>query len=162
MVMLKVMLVIAILFFTHASGIAASFEETLRDAEKGDIYAMHSMGVDYANGETRPQDYAQAFKWFEKAAFRGQHNSMYSLAVMYRLGQGRDVDLVQAYAWYALAAKYIPKNADEWFIPRAKVAMYLNRPGEIASKLSPMERERAQQLYDDLAKQIVITKPSNG
>ncbi|NOT66906.1 MAG: sel1 repeat family protein [Methylophilaceae bacterium] len=154
----------AVLIFVFASfcAMAEDFATVLHKAENGDTYAMHEIGVVYANGEGRPQDYAEAFKWFEKAAYGGQHNAMYSLAIMYKFGQGRDVDMVKALAWHALAAKYIPKNADEWFIPRAKVDMYLRRPGEIAAQLSTSEQERAAQLYAELATKIGVPESAKG
>jgi Sel1 repeat len=152
--MRRVFLTFAILLLASLSALAEDFQIVLRKAESGDIYAMHAMGVIYANGEEKPQDYAEAFKWFEKAAYGGQHNAMYSLAIMYKFGQGRDIDMVKAYAWHALAAKYIPKNADEWFIPRAKVDMYMRRPGEIATQLSKNELLRAEQYLQEMAAKI--------
>jgi hypothetical protein len=137
--------------FAFGGALAADLETTVRAANSGDVDAMHNLGAIYANGDLAGQDYAKAYEWFYRAALKGQHNSMYSLAVMHRLGQGREVDLIRAYAWYSLAADHIPKDADEWFIPRAKVAMFLRRPGELERVLSASELSRARELRQELA-----------
>ena len=40
-------------------------------AEQGDAEAQFNLGVMYANGEGVPQDYAEAVKWYPKAAEQG-------------------------------------------------------------------------------------------
>ncbi|MFT3734526.1 MAG: tetratricopeptide repeat protein [Rhodocyclaceae bacterium] len=146
--------VVAATLLTFSVANASDLSATLAKAKEGDIGAMHNVGVAYANGEVVEQDYGRAMQWFEMAAKKGQHNSMYSLAVMHKLGQGVPVDLVKAYAWHSLAAEFIPKDADEWFIPRAKVAMYLRRPGEVARQLSDTELRQAEELRKELRKRI--------
>ena len=140
--------------FACSAALASGLEANVVAANKGDIDAMHNLGVAHANGESVPQDFSKAYEWFYRAALKGQHNSMYSLAVMNRLGQGRKVDLVSAYVWYGFAAEHIPKDADEWFIPRAKVAMFLRRPGEIERMLSESELSSAKALRQKLAQRI--------
>jgi hypothetical protein len=152
--MIRTLINCLMLVLISSSASAASFADEYKSAQAGDVGAMHNVGAKYANGKEVQQDYAEAAKWFERAAFKGQHNSMYSLAVMNRLGQGGEVNLVAAYAWYSLAAEHIPKDADEWYIPRAKVAMFLRRPAEIAALLNASERQQAEKLKSELAQKI--------
>ncbi len=162
--MLRALTLFLILTFTGLSAMAEDFSTTLRQAENGDSAAMHSIGVIYANGEGRPQDYNEAFKWFEKAAMLGQHNAMYSLGIMYERGQGREADLVKSAAWYTLAALYIPRLVDEWFLPRAKVEMYIRQPTTIFKKLTDAQSLAAAQLRTELGAKIALPQPvaSNG
>jgi Sel1 repeat len=154
--MIRTFFIFLMMVFVGASAIAEDFQTTLRNAENGDSYAMHSLGVVYANGEGRPQDYAESYKWFEKAALLGQHNAMYSLGIMHEKGQGREIDLVKSAAWFMLASLYIPRLADEWFLPHAKVAMYIRRPGQIVAKLSNVQSASAERLYKELGTRIAL------
>jgi TPR repeat protein len=142
-----------VLFCSAASAI--DFAKTLAEAEQGDTGAMHNVGAMYASGGNVKLDYAQAMDWFQRAALRGRYESMYSLGIMYRFGQGVDVDMVQASAWYTLAAETIPKNGDEWILPRAKVAMYLRTADEMSKGLTEAQRIEAQSRADKLRQQIV-------
>ena len=58
----------------------------------------------YFNGENVPQDYAEAAKWYRKAAERGHAKSQFGLALMYEKGWGVPKDDVQAHTWSNLAA----------------------------------------------------------
>jgi TPR repeat protein len=42
----------------------------------------------YANGQGVPQDYAEAVKWFRKAAEQGNAMAQYNLGIAYANGQG--------------------------------------------------------------------------
>ncbi|TWI69795.1 Sel1 repeat-containing protein [Pseudoduganella lurida] len=137
-----------------ASAGAADFATELADAQKGDTEAMHNVGALYAMGRGVPQDYTAAMDWFGRAARRGNYGSMYSLGIMYRFGQGVPIDMVQASAWYTIAAETIPKNADEWFIPRAKVAMYLRTADEVRKGLGDSERAAAAARAAELRREI--------
>lgn len=139
---------------------AIDFTKELADAEKGDCGAMHNTGVLYASGHQGKPDYAHAMKWFQRAARQGNHSSMYSLGIMYRFGQGVEIDMAQASAWYALAAHYIPKNGDEWFTPRAKVAMFLSTAEEVKDGLTETQRSQAQSLAEKLRREITAIAPS--
>ena len=149
-------LVVALTLLASGTARASDFDALLMKAKEGEIGAMHDVGAAYANGGVVARDYSEAMRWFERAALKGQHNSMYSLAIMHRMGQGVAVDLVKAYVWYALAAKHIPKTEDEWFIPRAKIAMYERRPREIAAQLSQEDLLHAERLREEIGKRIEI------
>ena len=58
----------------------------------------------YAKGNGVPQDYAEALKWYRKAAEQGYALAQYNLAVMYDNGNGVPQDDTTAYMWVNLAA----------------------------------------------------------
>lgn len=150
---------LAILF---ASSVAyAEFGESIKAANEGDIEEMHNVGYAYVTGREAEKNYPEAMRWFTRAAYLGQHNSMYSLAIMYRFGQGVSINLPQAYAWYSLAADFIPKGLDEWFIPRSKIAMYERRPRELAAEMTPEQLELAQSIKAALKKEIQANSKSH-
>ena len=51
----------------------------------------------FAKGQGVPQDYAEALKWFRKAADQGEATAQYDLGVLYAEGQGVSQDYVQAH-----------------------------------------------------------------
>ena len=59
----------------------------------------------YAEGKDVPQDYAEAAKWYRKAAEAGDAKAQLFLADMYRDGKGVPKDLRQAEKWYRQSAK---------------------------------------------------------
>jgi TPR repeat protein len=58
----------------------------------------------YENGQGVPQDYAEAARWYRKAAEQGNAIAENSLGLMYYQGQGVPQDYVQAHLWLNLAA----------------------------------------------------------
>ena len=57
---------------------------------------------DFGRGVT--QDYAEAVKWYRKAAEQGDSNAQYNLGVMYDNGEVVPENYVEAYKWANLAA----------------------------------------------------------
>ena len=55
-------------------------------------------------GDGVPMDYAEAVKWYRRAADQGFYLAQRYLASMYEFGKGVPQDFVQAYMWYNLAA----------------------------------------------------------
>ena len=58
----------------------------------------------YRKGQGVRQDYAEALKWFRRAAEQGVSRAQNNLGFMYGTGTGVPKDFVQAHKWYALAA----------------------------------------------------------
>ena len=56
-------------------------------------------------GQGVPQDYKEAFAWFQKAAIQGHPNAQYLLGLMYRYGWGVPVDYAEAKEWMKIAAE---------------------------------------------------------
>jgi len=51
-----------------------------------------------------PQNYAEAVKWYRKAANQGGADAQFVLGDMYNFGVGVPQDYVQAHKWFNLAA----------------------------------------------------------
>ena len=50
------------------------------------------------------RNYAEAARWYEKAALQGEGMAMHGLAVLYAKGLGVPKSLINAYAWNNVAA----------------------------------------------------------
>ena len=65
---------------------------------------QHNLGLLYAKGQGVPQDYAQAAKWYQKAAAQGYAPAQASLGGAYIMGDGMPQDFTQAAMWFKKAA----------------------------------------------------------
>jgi TPR repeat protein len=81
------------------------FQQTKVKAETGNPEAQHSLGEIYAEGKQVRQDYAEAVKWYRKAADQGLAKAQYNLGVLYDIGQGVSKDEAEAAKWYRKAAE---------------------------------------------------------
>ena len=77
----------------------------------GDADAQWKVGTHYFAGYLVPKDYAEAVKWYRKAAEQGHAPAQVSLGIAYFFGQGVEKDYVEAYAWYNLGSEKF-KNAE--------------------------------------------------
>ncbi len=59
----------------------------------------------YLIGRGVPQDYAEALKWYRKAAEQGDAKAQYDLGSMYGTGRGVTQDYAEAARWYRKAAE---------------------------------------------------------
>ena len=73
-------------------------------AERGDRVAQFYVGLMYGSGQGVPQDYAEAAKWYERAADQNLPEAQNNLGLLYFDGHGVPHDNVRAYMWYNLAA----------------------------------------------------------
>ena len=89
----------------------------------------------YANGQGVPQDYAEAVKWYRKAAEQGDAVAQYNLGVMYKKGDGVPQDYVQAHVWFNLAAAKGDKDA-------------VKNRDIVAGKMSPAQIAQAQEMAE--------------
>ena len=64
---------------------ADDIQEIRKSAEQGNAQAQYNLGVCYAKGNGVTKDYAEAVKWFRKAAVQGHQNAK---KVLQRLGLG--------------------------------------------------------------------------
>ena len=80
-------------------------------AEHGDAHAQSDLGNMYRKGQGVPQDYAEALRWYRKAADQGDADAQYSLGNMYRKGQGVPQDYAEALHRYRAAADKGDANA---------------------------------------------------
>ncbi|MGH7186993.1 MAG: tetratricopeptide repeat protein, partial [Pseudomonadota bacterium] len=80
------------------------FRQWLPDALRGDAAAQFEVGRAFAAGAGRPEDLAEAARWYRLAAEQGSARAQHDLAVLYAKGQGVPQDYVQAYVWFDQAA----------------------------------------------------------
>ena len=73
-------------------------------AEQGSGWAQNELGFMYGTGKGVPQDYAEAVKWFGKAADQGYAEAQSNLGLSYGTGKGVPQDYAEAVKWYRRAA----------------------------------------------------------
>jgi TPR repeat protein len=61
--------------------------------------AQYNLGLMYGKGWGVPQDYAEAAKWYRRAAEQGYAKAQYNLGVMYYNGEGVPQDYAEAVKW---------------------------------------------------------------
>ncbi len=105
-------------------------------APLGDARAQTYLGYMFAHGEGVPQNYMVAAGWYRCASQQGFPAAHYMLGLLYDKGQGVPQDYVIAYALLNLAVAGAGPEREHWVKIR----------DAIASKLSLIERVRAQQL----------------
>jgi len=105
-------------------------------AAGGDARAQTYLGYMYANGVGVPQNFKVAAGWYRCASQQGIPSAQYMLGLMYDKGQGVPQDYVMAYALLNLSVAGAGPERERWVLIRDAVA----------SKLSLIERNRAQQL----------------
>jgi hypothetical protein len=65
----------------------------------------------YYRGEGVNQDYSEAAKWYNDAAYRGDAKAQYNLGLMFGKGEGVQQDYVKEYMWLSLSSAQGEKNA---------------------------------------------------
>jgi uncharacterized protein len=105
-------------------------------AATGDARAQTYLGYMYETGTGVPQNFKVAAGWYRCASQQGAPQAQYMLGLMYDKGQGVPQDYVMAYALLDLAVAGAGPERERWVLIRDAVA----------SKLSLIERNRAQQL----------------
>ena len=58
----------------------------------------------YENGQGVAQNYAEAVKWYRKAADKGFAQAQFNLGLLYYQGRGVDLDDVEAVKWFRKSA----------------------------------------------------------
>lgn len=102
---------------TWAADVAAAFQAFRRGdydrafiefkalAEGGDKYGQYNLAVFYTDDSLGvPQDYAQAARWYRRAAQQGHVEAQFKLAVMYIYGYGVPVDRHKTIYWFFRSA----------------------------------------------------------
>jgi uncharacterized protein len=79
--------------------------DLLRKASRmGSAEATYAIGTWYLCGRHVPQNFAEAVRYFEKAARKRYPSALYDLAAMHELGQGVRKNLKRAFVLYVRAA----------------------------------------------------------
>ena len=81
-----------------------AMREALPFAQQGDVQAQHLIGMLYYDGAGTPKNYAEALKWFGKAADQGDTDAQSRLGDMYTSGQGVPNNYAEAAKWFRKAA----------------------------------------------------------
>lgn len=123
-------------------------------AERGNLRAMHSVGVLYSDGVDGKPDWLNATAWFRKAAELGLRDSQYNLGVIYGRGLAGAIDRAESWKWFSLAAKQgdtdsarkrddVASKADAGVVDRAKAAVAAFVPGPVieAANTVPVKPE---------------------
>jgi TPR repeat protein len=74
-------------------------------AEQGGADAQFTVGYMYATGQGAQLDYAEAAKWFRRAAEQDHARAQLSMGMLYDNGWGVARDRMEAFRWYLLAAE---------------------------------------------------------
>ena len=101
---------------------AVEAEKTIQkraEADDIDAEAQYELAKKYESGEGVPQDYAEAVKWWRKAAEQG-HAVAQTLGDMYDIGLGVPKDYAEAAKWVRKAAEQGNADAKEWLEENAK------------------------------------------
>lgn len=98
-----------------------ALDETTLEAERGDVTAQKFLGRAYLDGNKGigkglgvEQDYAQAVKWFRKAAEQGEPYALRMLGLAYSYGEGVSRDYAQAAIWLRKAAEQGDPYGQSW------------------------------------------------
>lgn len=105
----------------------------VKSAKAGNIEAEMLLGEKYFEGEDLEKSDKKSFDWYLKAASNGDHHAQMIVGNFYAAGRVVKSDYTLAYAWLILAAE--GKDLDSF-----------SERDEYASKLTPHEREKAQEM----------------
>jgi len=124
--------------YLHGIGVEKDHPRALRmfldEAAKGDKIAMNNIGVIYKCGYGVVVDYAEAMRWFRKAAdVLEVANS--NIAKLYAEGLGVTVDRVSAFLWFARAIRLGSTSA-------------IQEQAQLTAKLTPAELAQISQNLD--------------
>jgi TPR repeat protein len=89
----------------QAISLSTDFNLYLGLAQVGNAAAQGIVGNRYANGEGVAQDFAEALKWYRRAADQGDDAAQFNLGAMYANGQGVAQDFAEALKWFRQAAE---------------------------------------------------------
>ena len=115
-------------------------EALRRLADQGDADAQFAVGIRYATGEEVPADFAEAVRWFTKAAEGGSVAAQGTLGTYYWAGRGVPPDPIKAYFW-SLVAQANGDTASK------------DRAAEVASRLTHGQVSAVQQQAREWARQ---------
>ncbi len=150
-----------------------AFPYFLQAAQRGHSDAQIQTALYYYNGDEEAdidQNYAEAIKWFDKAALQFSGEAQYYLGVMHREGQGVARDRAEGLRWLSLSANkfYVPTflllteiyaKGDGVVEDPAKAAMYL----EIAQRYAdPSNTDVVSETYDATKRYIGAEERAEG
>ena len=84
-----------------------------KSAQKGNAYAMFSLGNIHYYGSGTDVDYVKAFEYFKASAKKNCAHSFYRLGTMLRSGIGCEIDTEQSDYWFKKMIAYYTDNIDK-------------------------------------------------
>jgi TPR repeat protein len=112
----------------------------------------------YGEGRGVPQDYAEAARWYRRAAEQGDPQAQYNLGLAYARGEGVTQNVVDAHMWFNLAAARFPASDT-----RNRTAAVKNRDtvaGEMSSDQLAEAQKRAREWKPQYMR--LWAKPAHG
>ncbi len=85
--------------------LGSPFLETKAKAEKGDVKAQDLLGESFMEGQGVEQNFAEAVKWFRRAADQNYAPAQHKLGGCYAYGHGVATNQTEAVKWYRKAAE---------------------------------------------------------
>lgn len=134
---------------TMAAMETAAVQELVGKAEHGNARAQYDCGEQYYFGTSVPQDYAEAARWFRRAAEQGHTQAQANLGMMLALGRGVERDYIEALKWLNLAAA------------RGNQSAFKTR-NTLIKRLSPEEIVEGQQRASKFAVSPAKSPPTGG
>ena len=126
----------------HPAHPGPSFDDDLKQAERGEANAQYVLGRRYYYGDGVIQDRIKAVAWQTRAANQGHATAQYVLGLLYLVGEGVHQDNQQAVAWITRSAELGLAEAQY-----ALGMMYQN--GEEV----PRDTQKARELFVNAARQ---------
>jgi len=87
--------------------------EGLRHWAAGYTGAQYTLALRYASGDGVIQDYAEAVKWYRRAAEQGHAESQHNLGLCFSEGKGVPKDEAEAIKWFRKSAEQGQADAIE-------------------------------------------------
>jgi TPR repeat protein len=107
----RVLIVLSIVAIAAFFTLITLYSERIT-AELGDTHAQFNLGVHYHDGDHGlPQDFAEAARWYYKAAEQGFAPAQNNLGALYWMGDGVPQDRAEAVRWHRKAAEQGDPNA---------------------------------------------------
>lgn len=102
--MSRFLVILLIILFSNTSVFCSEYEDLLKKAQMGDVFAQGALGSLYHQGKGVAQSPEQAKFWWEKAAEQGHTDAQFNLGLMYYRGEVVRQDFGQALYWWHEAA----------------------------------------------------------
>lgn len=129
--------------YAYSTGKYDEAYNTMRSLAETSAHALaqYYVGMMHYRGEGVEQSYAEAAKWFRKAAEQRVKQAQYRLGELYLNGKGLPKDYEYAYAWYRVGAEH-------------KHGRSISALEKAKSNLSAEELEEAEKLARELIKKF--------
>ena len=89
-----------------------ALSELKPEAEDGNAIAQVYVAGIYQYGLVSAINFAEAHKWYDRAARQDNVDGQIGLGVLYSLGQGVEKSFPEAYMWLRIAADRLPQGSD--------------------------------------------------